>query len=227
MTASDNSSTSLQAECERLTESLALAQRELQFVGIEVHDSVVQDLTAAAMLLEGAGQHATFPTPAAQHQYESGLRLLQQGIAAARKLVDGTSIAEVSETNLVLGLRGLVAKFHANHGLPVEFQCELQNVSLPTSVVHLLLRIAQESLYNAWKHAHASEVQLQLRKLEENLELVIADNGVGFEPAQVRAGRFGLEGMRARARILGASLVLDTAPNHGTRVVVQLPLVVM
>jgi NarL family two-component system sensor histidine kinase YdfH len=87
---------------------------------------------------------------------------------------------------------------------------------------HLLLRIVQESLYNAWKHARASEVEVRLGTSGDKLELIISDNGIGFDPGQVPAGHFGLEGIRARARVLGASLLLDTAPSHGTRVVVQL-----
>ena len=53
----------LQAECRRLSEALTLAERDRQLLGFEIHDGVVQDLTAAAMLLEGAGHHATFTSP--------------------------------------------------------------------------------------------------------------------------------------------------------------------
>ena len=227
MTASDNSPNPQEAEHQRLAEALALAQRDLQLLGFEIHDSVVQDLAAAAMLVEGAARQATFETAEAQQNFLGGLRLLQQGIAAARKLVQGTSLVEIDEQGLVPALRRLAEKFSVDHGLPVTLQCDVEIPSLPTSVAHLLLRIAQESLYNSWKHAQASEVEVRLHKREECLEMVIADNGIGFDPAKVPAGQFGLEGIRARAKILGASLVFDTAPNHGTNVVVQLPLSVV
>src|SRR5262245_13931312 len=118
MTASPNSSNAMDAECQRLAEALALAQRDLQLLGFEIHDGVVQDLAAAAMLFEGAARQATFETPEAQQNFQGGLRLLQQGIAAARKLVQGTSLVEIDEQGLVSALRRLVEKFRADHGLP-------------------------------------------------------------------------------------------------------------
>jgi signal transduction histidine kinase len=91
-------------------------------------------------------------------------------------------------------------------------------------VTHLLLRIVQESLYNSWKHANANEVEVRVSQNDGNLELVIADNGLGFDPTQAPPGHYGLASIRARAEALGAQLVLDTAPHHGTRVRVTLPL---
>jgi signal transduction histidine kinase len=212
----------LAAECRRLTEALALAERDRQFVGYEIHDGVVQDLTAAAMLLEGAGRHAAFATPEQKENFEGGVRLLHESIAEARRLIRGLATVELDERGLVSALQRLVTKFRVDHGLPVSFHCSLADAALPTSTQHLLLRIAQESLYNVLKHARAGEVEVRLAEAEGKIELTIADNGVGFDPAHVPPGHFGLEGIRARARVLSAELVFDTAPNHGTRVVVRL-----
>ena len=222
MTASDENLPRLEAECRRLAEALALAQRDAQLLGFEIHDGVVQDLTAAAMLLEGAARQASFESPDAKESYEGGVRLLQAAIAAARRVVQGAAIVGFDEEVLETALDRLVAKFRAEHGLRATFACGVENLTLSSSVKHLLLRIAQESLYNCWKHASATEVEVRLGMNEGKLELVIADNGVGFDPALVPKGRYGLEGIRARAQALGAELLIDTAPNHGTRIVVQL-----
>jgi len=211
-----------EAEVRRLTEALALAERDRQLLGYEIHDGVVQDLTAAAMQLEGAGRQATFASPEAQENYDRGLRLLHESIAETRRLISGLATVELDERGLVSALERLVAKFRIDHGLPVAFPCDGSQWSLPASVQHLLLRIAQESLYNVWKHARASEVELRLGTNEGQLELSISDNGAGFDPARVPAGHFGLAGIRARAAVLGANLLFDTAPHHGTRVIVQL-----
>jgi signal transduction histidine kinase len=212
----------LAAECRRLSEALALAERDRKLLGYEVHDGVVQDLTAAALLLEGAGRQMTFTSSEVQENYAGGLRLLKESITHARRLIGGLATVELDGQGLILALRRLVEKFRADHGLSVRFDCHLHDLVLPTSVQHLLLRIAQESLYNVLKHAQATEVDVCLDRREEKLELSIADNGVGFEPADVPAGHFGLDGIRARCAALGASLLIDTAPHHGTRIVVQL-----
>jgi signal transduction histidine kinase len=217
----------LEAECRRLSEALALAERDRQLVGYDIHDGVVQDLTAAALLLEGAGRQITFASSEVQENYAGGLRLLQESIAEARRLIGGLATVELDSQGLVLALRRLVEKFRADHGLPVRFDCRLADCPLPTSVQHLLMRIAQESLYNVLKHAQATEVEICVARRDEKLELSIADNGVGFEPAHVPPGHYGLDGIRARCVALGASLLIDTAPHHGTRIVVQLPMPVV
>jgi signal transduction histidine kinase len=214
----------LQLECRRLTEALELAERDRQLLGYEIHDDVVQDLTAAAMQLEGAGRQASFVSPDGKESYAGGLRLLQEGIARARGLIRGSAGVEIDPRGLPSALSRLVERFRGEQGLPVTFACDVREVSLPMSVQHLLLRISQESLFNVWKHAQASEVEVQLGKENGMLTLTIADNGSGFDPAAVPPGHFGLEGIRTRARVLGAELLFDTAPHHGTRVVVRLPL---
>src|SRR5688500_7779414 len=148
MTASDENVPRLEAECRRLTEALALAQRDAQLLGFEIHDGVVQDLTAAAMLLEGAARQATFASPEARENYEGGVRLLQQAIAAARRVVQGGTIVGFDEGVLEEALDRLVAKFRAEHGLRATFVCGVENLTLTGSEKHLLLRIGQESLCN-------------------------------------------------------------------------------
>jgi signal transduction histidine kinase len=214
----------LRSECRRLTEALELAERDRQLLGYEIHDDVVQDLTAAALQLEGAGRQATFVSPDGKESYAGGLRLLQEGIAKARRLIRGSAGVEIDPCGLPSALSRLVERFRTEQGLPVTIACDVPEITVPTSVQHLLLRIAQESLFNVWKHAQASEVEVRLSGEDGKLAITIADNGNGFDPATVPPGHFGLEGIRTRARSLGAELLFDTAPRHGTRVVVRLPL---
>jgi len=211
----------LQAECRRLAEALVLAERDRQLLGYEIHDGVIQGLTAAAMLLEAAGRQATFASPELHSSYLGGVRLLQEAIAEARRVIRGIAAVETDDRGLVESLTRLAKKFRADRALAVKFTSDVDDVHLPLSMQHLLLRIVQESLYNVWKHAQATEAELRLTRHDEELELSIADNGVGFDPARVPADRCGLEGMKARARVLEADLLLDTTPGKGTRVVVR------
>lgn len=209
----------LAEECRRLTAALRLAEQDRQHLLYELHDGVIQDLTAAALRFDAANR----PANSANEDYASGLRLLRGSIAEARRLLRGTAIDPLAADGLVIGLEQLVAKAGREWQLPVAFVTNCRQYQVTTAEQHLLVRIAQESLANAWKHARATEVEVQLTERDDCLELVIADNGVGFEPALNPAGHFGLESIRARAAALGADVVLDTAPNHGTRIVVRLP----
>jgi signal transduction histidine kinase len=212
------------AEQRRLLQALALAERERMLLGYEIHDGLVQDMTAAAMLLEGAGDQADFRSPEDRANYERGVRLLRECIAEARRLIRGLATVELGTGGLVSALTRLADKFCEDHGLPVQFTNDAEAVELTPSEQHLLLRIAQEALHNVWKHAQAQSVALRLRRHEGALELRIEDDGVGFDPQRKVPGHYGLEGMRTRAAILGAQLQIDSAEGRGTSVVVRLPI---
>lgn len=213
----------LRAEVRRLSDALLLSERDRQHLLFDLHDGVVQDLTAAAMLFEGARRHVRFESEEASENFGGGLRLLRDAIAEARGLIRGVMVAENSGESLTIAVQRIVEKVRRDLELPVTVESDCGSLVLPSGVQHLLVRIVQEALYNAWKHARAGEVAVRLNTtVDDGLELTIADNGIGFEPTQVPAGHFGLESIRARARALGAELVFDTAPNHGTRVVVRL-----
>ena len=82
----------------------------------------------------------------------------------------------------------------------------------------------QECLTNVTRHARASKVDVVLRADEDDIEMIVADNGRGFAPqAQFERGSFGLFGLSERAAQLGGTVVVDSAPGKGTRVVVHVP----
>lgn len=98
---------------------------------------------------------------------------------------------------------------------PLEPRAELQ-----------LLRLVQEALANVRKHAAARSVRVRFTQAADSMEVVIADDGRGFDPGALRQAampRFGLATMRERAEAVGGVLVIDSNPGRGTTVTVQLP----
>jgi two-component system NarL family sensor kinase len=86
-----------------------------------------------------------------------------------------------------------------------------------------LLRISQEALHNVVTHARAGSAHLQLATTRDRVKLVIEDDGVGFNPRDIPEGRFGLQGLNERTRLLGGSLEVRSTPGRGTRVQVVVP----
>src|SRR5258707_12445522 len=95
----------LEAERRRLTAALALAERDRQLIGYEIHDGVVQNLTAAAMQLEGAGKQAAFASPEGRESYVGGVRLLYESIDEAPRLIQGLPTVEPAARVLVSALQ--------------------------------------------------------------------------------------------------------------------------
>src|SRR4029078_6959520 len=109
----------LERECRRLAEALTLAERDRQLLGYEIHDEVVQGLTAAALLLDGAGRQATFAAPDGADAFSRALRLVQEAIGKARRLIHDAACAEDSGSDLRSGLAQLIERFSSDHALPV------------------------------------------------------------------------------------------------------------
>ena len=85
-----------------------------------------------------------------------------------------------------------------------------------------LLRIAQEAISNALRHAQPSEIKVSLRGNQSNLVLRVTDNGSGLARAGLLSEGFGFANMRERAKNLGAALHIQSKPGHGTSVIVRL-----
>jgi len=96
---------------------------------------------------------------------------------------------------------------------------------LPPSLENAIYRIAQEGLANACKHSQSERVRLSLvRQKGSFVRLEIRDLGVGFSPSQAEQGRFGLEGIQERTRLLGGQATIESFPGKGTRIIIYLPL---
>jgi two-component system, NarL family, sensor histidine kinase DegS len=134
----------------------------------------------------------------------------------------------VSERGLPATVREYVDAYEDRHGLTVHLDGEDVGAALPGLSAFQFLRIIQEALANIRKHAHARNAWISFKTPEGNkLEMVVADDGQGFEPAAVpvESSRksFGLASMRERVESLGGDLKLDSRPGGGTRVIVSVP----
>jgi signal transduction histidine kinase len=96
-----------------------------------------------------------------------------------------------------------------------------QGRKLPSEYEENLLRIGQEALTNTIRHAHASEFKAELVFGEQEIRLLLRDNGCGFEPASQSEG-FGLKGMRERVESIGASFSVKSAKGAGTSICITL-----
>jgi len=171
-----------------------------------------------------------------KQEIEGADRYLYQLEEAARELftdvreaVLNLRVASPQGDDLVADLQAFIARFNQLSGLPVEFSADpsLASLGLDTQVRHHLFRTVQEALNNVRKHASATRAWVDITVTDGVLELVVGDDGLGFDPAHISPdpdSHFGLSTMRERAAEVGADLVLESDPGSGTRIVVRMPL---
>ena len=97
-------------------------------------------------------------------------------------------------------------------------------IERPAKKARITVHTARPGVVIGKKGADIEKLRLELTEQGDRLHLQVQDWGVGFDPENVAANRFGLQGIRERARLLGAEAVIDTAPGKGTRIAVEFPL---
>lgn len=202
-------------------ERQAAVGTERRRVARELHDTLVQPLNTAVMRLELA--RAALPpgaTAAADH-LTAAVRLVVDGVAEARRCLDGLRAGPGDGRGLTDALADLAAGTPGD-GTRVQFCLSGHARPLPAGAEAHLLRIAQEAVANARRHAAATAVTVELAFDADGVRLRVADDGRGFYPATSPGGRcFGLVGLRERAAEVGGRLRVDSRPGGGTTVTVD------
>ncbi len=195
----------------------------------ELHDSLEQELTGVALQLDAGVMALPSPPPPA---LSIARQLLAHSRAEVRRAVWDLNASAGEEADLAARLKAVAAQLIAAQsaaGHPARVEVAIAGTPLPVPglVAHHLTRIVQEAAHNALRHGQAQLVTVAVAFASERLELIISDDGSGFDIAVAAgpgAGHFGVQGMHERARKIGAELTLTSAPGAGTRLTVGVPL---
>ena len=203
-------------------------ETERQRIARELHDGIGQTLTALGLGLRGLIDRMELDTPRAVKQARQLQEVATDGLDELRQMVWGLHPPQLDDLGLVSAIRSLGREVGDVSGLSVNVINEMhgQKVSSESRVV--LFRIVQEALTNVVRHAHASEVQIQLDCIGDQIQVEIRDNGQGFDPdlinLNVRHPNLGLLGMVERAALIGGTCQVRSKPGSGTSVLIKAPL---
>ncbi|MEM1415912.1 MAG: ATP-binding protein [Myxococcota bacterium] len=199
----------------RVTEVEEVRLAEQARVGRDLHDGLCQELAGIAMLLGTLERKVE-----RGHLEAAGLAPIRTLVADAtehaRRLARGLYPAVLEREGLGPALTQLTQDLAVQHPVPIALDLDV-HAGLPGTVENTLYRVAQEALSNALRHAEPTEVKVRLLVTEDTAELVVEDDGIGFGPEEVERG-MGLDSMRKRADLLGATHEVTGGPGEGTRV---------
>jgi PAS domain S-box-containing protein len=220
---------SYQKGLRKLASQLTLAEeRERRRIAGELHDQVSQSLAFAKIKLDAlrAGATSKKPDEVLSEVGES----LDKVIGDMRSLMFDLSCPVLYE----LGFEAAVAEWleeqvEKEHGIKTEFEDDGEMKPLTDDVRVLLFRDVRELLINAVKHAHADKIKVSIRRVGEQIEVRVEDDGVGFDPAEAtamatRRSQLGLFSIRERLEEFGGRIEIESAPGRGCRVTIRAPL---
>jgi signal transduction histidine kinase len=177
----------------------------------ELHDAVSQKLFGVVLSAESAATLLERDSAAAGTQIARAGELAQAALEELRALIEELRPPELERDGLCEALRKHAALLERLHDTAIDVRVD-DVVSFGDD--EAVLRIAQEALHNAVRHAGAQHVSV---RLSDGL-LEVADDGTGFDPTDVRSRHLGLTSMEERARALGGRLVIRSTPGEGTTV---------
>jgi PAS domain S-box-containing protein len=201
-------------------------EEERRRIAHELHDELGQTVTAMKINLQIAAGAAG---PGRDTGWIADMvALADRTIQVVRRLVQTLRPPLLDELGLVVALRALLEEQERRAGLRCTLEAPEALRALPDEIAMAAFRVVQESVDNALLHAHARAVAVTLRRPAERLEIVVRDDGGGFdvEAALARAldgNSLGLVGMRERARALGGTFSVSSRLGAGTEVRVELP----
>jgi signal transduction histidine kinase len=211
------------SERERLRHGVQARELERARWARELHDETVQDLGALRLLLAGARNEDDMAH--LRRIIETAIGHVDRDVEGLRHLITALRPAALDDLGLVAALEALARRAGAIDGLTVETDIALEREvpRLQPEVESAVYRVVQEALTNTAKHAGATRVVLALRSEDGRLTATVSDDGSGFDVASSGSPResghgVGLEGMRERAQLVGAELVVDSRPGAGTTV---------
>lgn len=206
-----------------LNKVLTAQEDERKRISRELHDETGQALTS---LLVSMRLLADRTTDQQQREILLGARdLAANTLRDIRNLAVELRPPVLDDLGLIAAVRKYLTQFEQRHGITVTFNRTGDQVHDPTAMA--MYRVLQESLTNIVKHAEAHHVDITMNICENHLELVISDDGKGFDVKALESSRkenrLGLYGMRERAELLGGTLSIRSTPEHGTVITVVVP----
>jgi signal transduction histidine kinase len=189
----------------------------------EIHDTIAQSLTGIIIQLRNADAAlAKGLSDVAQKDVQLAMAFAQAGLGEARRCVHAWRTEALPEGSFSTSAEKLVRRMTAGSDLCVQLEVEAPCRELTPEFETSMLRILQESLTNVIRHAQARHFSVTLRREESGLQLVLCDDGCGFDVTHIAAG-YGLLGMRERAEALGGQLTISSTEGRGTTIHVSLP----
>ena len=199
-------------------------EKERKRVAHEIHDSIGSSLASAEVKLGNAISQAGQDNSEKTATLESIFRILQTAIEEARRIQMALRPSILDDLGLLTTINWFCREFESTYlEIRIRKEIEIKEDELPDSLKIVIYRVLQEAMNNVAKHSKANAVFLCLRKSGGSIELVIRDNGQGFDPAEAHSQTgstrgLGLDSMRERVELSGGSYLIETAKAAGTAI---------
>lgn len=211
-------------ENSRILKSQEIVKQERKRIARDLHDTVSQDLFAASMVLSGIAQNVSqLDVDQVGSQLLAVEEMLQHAQNDLRILLFHLRPVELENKTLSEGFKMILKELTDKSDIEVVYHESI--LTLPKKIEDNIFRIGQEFISNTLKHSQASRLEVYLNQTENELQLKMIDNGIGFDMDSVYDLSYGLKNIEDRVEDLAGNLQLLSQPGKGVAMDIRLPLV--
>ncbi|WP_069996904.1 envelope stress sensor histidine kinase LiaS [Streptococcus agalactiae] len=211
-------------ENSRILKSQEIVKQERKRIARDLHDTVSQDLFAASMVLSGIAQNVSqLDVDQVGSQLLAVEEMLQHAQNDLRILLLHLRPVELENETLSEGFKMILKELTDKSDIEVVYHESI--LTLPKKIEDNIFRIGQEFISNTLKHSQASRLEVYLNQTENELQLKMIDNGIGFDMDSVYDLSYGLKNIEDRVEDLAGNLQLLSQPDKGVAMDIRLPLV--
>ncbi|HLP10907.1 MAG TPA: histidine kinase [Flavobacteriales bacterium] len=202
-----------------------IREEERKRIAREIHDELGQQLTALKMDTTWVSKKLIIDDEAIIKRLSNMAGLIDDTVKTIRRISSDLRPGILDDLGLIPALEWQGEEYEKRTGIKLQFHTNINDITLDQNISTNIFRIFQEALTNTIKHSGATETYISVEKNEQNLLLIIKDNGQGFDLNKLRGKHsLGLVGMKERAALLKAELVIDSVYLKGTTITLKVPL---
>ncbi len=206
-------------------------EEERKRVAREIHDGPAQSMSNAVIKAEICEKLLDINMSEAKTELQNLKKVMRDSLQEVRRIIYNLRPMALDDLGLLPTLERYVISFKETTGINVTFKYRGIDEATKPVIALTVFRIVQEALNNVLKHSHSKTAGVILEKVEDKLNIIIFDNGVGFDPKSIKmtntdlSGGFGLFSMKERVALLEGELSITSEDKKGTRLNIQIPLI--
>jgi two-component system sensor histidine kinase DegS len=211
-----------------LRQATRAQEEERKRISRELHDETIQALVAHARQLDDLASDDKGSPKEKRLRLEELYQQTNSIMKGLRRLAQDLRPSSLDHLGLLPALEWLASDVGGYSGIATKVNVVGKERRLPEEVEIVLFRIIQEALRNVWRHSGATSAEIRVEFDENKTRVTVSDNGKGFNlPDKIgdlaKDGKLGLAGMQERAQLIGGALAVQSRPNKGTSISVELP----
>ena len=205
-----------------LSVQIEIQSETMQHIGREIHDNIGQKLTLASLYTQQLAYENK--APQVNESIENISAIINQSLAELRELSKSLTDDTINDSTIVGLLQHESDKINSLGKCNVVFNYNDEKIEANYQMKSVSLRISQEFIQNSIKHSKCKNITIELKKFENELKLILADDGSGFDTNIISSKGIGLSNMKKRTEIIGGTFSLLSTLKKGTQLTISIPI---